>query len=168
MTKAIRRAREEAAEAGLETYVGRDCHRNHGGERYVEKHGGSCVSCYDEHKKAMKARHHRTYMDRSKKNRELWMWRRARARASARGIPFSISVEDIKIPTRCPVLGFPLQTTKVGKKGSYRARPTLDRRINELGYVPGNVFVISHKANTLKSDATEQELEAILRYVRGW
>ena len=45
--------------------------------------------------------------------------------------------------------------------------PQLDRKINELGYVRGNVFVISRRANRIKSDATALELEEIARYMRS-
>ena len=40
----------------------------------------------------------------------------------------------------------------------------MDRYINEFGYVPGNVFVISQRANRIKSDATANELVAIAAY----
>ena len=39
-----------------------------------------------------------------------------------------------------------------GKKGGTERSPTLDRLIPELGYVPGNIAVISMKANRIKSD----------------
>ena len=44
---------------------------------------------------------------------------------------------------------------------------TLDRKVNALGYVKGNVFVISHRANRLKQDATADELAAILAYMKS-
>lgn len=45
--------------------------------------------------------------------------------------------------------------------------PSLDRVIPELGYVPGNVIVISWRANNLKRDATIEELEAVIAYMRA-
>lgn len=39
--------------------------------------------------------------------------------------------------------------------------PTLDKIIPALGYVPGNVWVISHRANTIKSDASLEELKTL-------
>ena len=39
--------------------------------------------------------------------------------------------------------------------------PTLDRIVPSLGYVPGNVVVISHKANSIKSNATAAEIRAV-------
>ena len=40
--------------------------------------------------------------------------------------------------------------------------PSLDRIIPSLGYVKGNIRVISFRANTLKNNATLSELELIL------
>lgn len=37
----------------------------------------------------------------------------------------------------------------------------------ELGYVKGNVRVISYRANALKRDASVQELEAVVLYMKG-
>ena len=42
--------------------------------------------------------------------------------------------------------------------GYHPERPSLDRIIPELGYVKGNVVFISMRANSIKQDATEQEL----------
>ena len=45
--------------------------------------------------------------------------------------------------------------------------PTLDRIVPELGYVPGNVAVISWKANRLKGNNTDPELfEKVAKYIR--
>lgn len=91
---------------------------------------------------------------------ERYMWLQARRRAKAIGVPFSIRVEDIIIPEVCPVLGIPL-----GARGDNRdTAPSLDRRDVHLGYVPGNVFVISQRANRIKSDATLEELQRITAY----
>lgn len=90
----------------------------------------------------------------------------ARCRAKRAGILCSITHADIAWSTHCPILGVELVYTK-GKENFRTNSATLDRRINDLGYVPGNVFVISHRANRLKSDATVAELEAILAYAKG-
>jgi hypothetical protein len=42
--------------------------------------------------------------------------------------------------------------------------PTLDRIHNYLGYIRGNVEVISWRANHLKSDSTLDELRKMVRY----
>lgn len=87
----------------------------------------------------------------------------AKARAKATGVPFTISVHDIVIPTHCPILGIPLfQST--GSKGGGQNSPSLDKIEPERGYVPGNIIVISNRANRLKSDASIEELRAIASF----
>lgn len=73
-------------------------------------------------------------------------------------MPFSITVADINVPERCPLLDTIL---KVGSGVQTPASPTLDRIENDKGYVPGNVWVISLRANRLKGDATPDELTRI-------
>lgn len=46
--------------------------------------------------------------------------------------------------------------------------PTLDRVIPSLGYVRGNVQVISMRANRLKQDASLDEVLAIADYIRRY
>lgn len=43
--------------------------------------------------------------------------------------------------------------------------PSLDRRAPEKGYVKGNVTVMSRRANTLKLNASSEELRAIAAWV---
>src|ERR1700722_8358353 len=81
----------------------------------------------------------------------------ARRRAKQFSIPFSISSSDFEIPMACPLRGVPL---KVGAGQHTDDSPTLDRKDPRLGYVEGNVWVISHKANRLKGDFTPNELRA--------
>lgn len=87
----------------------------------------------------------------------------ARNRAKKKGVPFSISKDDIEIPTHCPVFGVEMHIAE-GKAAPNS--PSLDRIVPELGYVPGNVAVISHRANMLKSNATIAELEAVVEWMK--
>lgn len=89
----------------------------------------------------------------------------AKARAKRDRAPFTITIDDIVIPARCPVLGIPLRVGR-GRGGSTFQSPTLDRLVAAMGYVPGNVAVISHRANTIKSNATVPELEAVASWLR--
>ena len=43
--------------------------------------------------------------------------------------------------------------------------PSVDRVVPSLGYVKGNVHVISHRANSMKSDATIENVRALLAYM---
>lgn len=89
------------------------------------------------------------------------MLSRARHRAKKADIPFALSRTDIAIPEQCPVLGITL-THKLGTRGAAVYSPSLDRMVPQLGYVPGNVRVISHRANLLKNDASLEELQLVL------
>lgn len=81
-------------------------------------------------------------------------------------VPYDITPEDLApYPLTCPVLGITINWTNEGK-GSPNDSPSIDRMIPELGYVKGNVRVISQKANRLKSNASLSELEAIVDYMR--
>jgi hypothetical protein len=82
----------------------------------------------------------------------------AKFRATKQGIPFDLVKEDIKIPKECPVLHIPLV---VGVRKSHANSPSLDRIVPSLGYVKGNIHVISHRANQIKSNATPEELIAV-------
>jgi len=89
--------------------------------------------------------------------------RAARARAKKNGLDFNLEVSDIQIPETCPILGIPIISTGVSKKGEPSPNaPSLDRIDNSKGYVKGNVWVISWRANSLKSDASLEELEKLV------
>ena len=91
----------------------------------------------------------------------------ARMRAKRFGVPCTVRIADIVIPATCPVLGIPLAVAPFeGRRAPSPGSPSLDRVIPALGYVPGNIRVISHRANTLKNNATIAELEAVLTYCR--
>jgi hypothetical protein len=79
-------------------------------------------------------------------------------------VAFGITEKDIKIPKRCPALGVLL------KQGTARRRiaqsPTLDRINPALGYVPGNVIVISYMANTIKSNADYRQIGRVYRWLK--
>lgn len=85
----------------------------------------------------------------------------ARKRAKKKNLKFNLTVVDLKIPDVCPVLGIPIIL-----RGPRANWPSLDRYVPGLGYVVGNVYVISHRANLLKNDATIDEVEKILQYMR--
>lgn len=88
----------------------------------------------------------------------------AKQRAKAKGLPFSITIANIEIPELCPVLGIPLA---VGVNGKYEpGSPSLDRIIPHLGYIPGNVAVISDRANRLKKDASPDEIKRLHEWMQ--
>jgi hypothetical protein len=119
---------------------------------------------YAKHREKIIARKAKYAKDNSERvNARSVEWR-SRNRAKAQGIEFTLSLEDVVVPELCPVLGIPLViATGCAKDGS----PSLDRIDPARGYVQGNVKVISHKANTIKSNATADEIRAVLAYVEA-
>lgn len=88
-------------------------------------------------------------------------WMHARRRARDVGVPYDRAIEKIPFPAICPVLGIPLSREADAPLAS---RPSIDRMVPEKGYVVGNVRIISFRANTLKSDATVDEVRRVLLY----
>jgi hypothetical protein len=82
-----------------------------------------------------------------------------KSRAKRLGIPFDLTEEDLVIPTHCPALGIPLATSPDGNPSPNS--PSIDRLRPELGYVKGNVVVISNRANTIKQNASSAEILAV-------
>ena len=90
------------------------------------------------------------------------MLKSARARAKQFGREFNIREEDIQLPEYCPILGIKLETSNgQASHNSY----SLDRIDSSKGYVKGNIEVISFRANTLKKDATLEELKKLVEYI---
>lgn len=96
-------------------------------------------------------------------NFKLHLLTNAKMRAKKAGIEFSIDESHIEIVETCPVLGTPLSWGEKPSGGS----PSIDRIDNSKGYVPGNVKIISRRANTMKSDGTAAEHDAIAKYMRS-
>ena len=94
-------------------------------------------------------------------HQEHCMYVRTKSRAKRLGIDFDLTIDDIKIPRFCPVLGIPLiSNSKVSNN-----TPSIDKIIPELGYIKGNISIISLKANRIKSNATSEELRKIAQYI---
>lgn len=89
-----------------------------------------------------------------KTNPLKYLLRLARRRSAERGIEFGISLDDLHIPQFCPLLGIPIDPFSELQD----LHPSIDRLDNDKGYVPGNVMIISHRANRIKADASADEL----------
>lgn len=87
----------------------------------------------------------------------------ARKRANKKGLDFDITLDDVVIPEVCPVLGIPIFVSEGYNRDN---SPSLDRIDNTKGYVKGNVRVISWRANSLKRDASIEEMEKIIEYMK--
>ncbi len=67
------------------------------------------------------------------------------------------------IPTHCPYLGCEL--TYITGQGRLDTTASVDKIDPELGYVKGNVQVISDLANRMKNSATLQQLTTFAKNV---
>jgi hypothetical protein len=90
----------------------------------------------------------------------------ARRSAKARGLICQITRADLlPLPVECPVLGIRLDYAYGTKnRKALPNSPSVDRIDNTKGYIPGNVQIISWKANRLKSNGTPDELMRVARY----
>lgn len=95
------------------------------------------------------------------RKRMLWA---ARNRAKTFNLPFNIDLEDIFIPDYCPVLRIKLEPTGYGLSNN-DSSPSLDRINPILGYVKGNVAVISWKANKIKRNYTADDLRKVAEWL---
>jgi hypothetical protein len=86
----------------------------------------------------------------------------ARDRSKKKNMDFTITKEDIVIPEICPLLGIKID---IECKDRFHS-PSLDRIDNTKGYTPDNIWVISNRANTLKNDASLQELQTLVENLK--
>jgi len=89
-------------------------------------------------------------------------------RAKRRGRPCTISASDVEeliesTSMVCPVLGIKMRKSDTGKPDMWS--PTLDEITVGLGYTKENTRLISHRANSLKSNGTLEEFKAIVAYM---
>jgi len=105
-----------------------------------------CLQCKNE---VSKASYHNS-------SREKKILNRARSRAATRNIPFDLQESDIIVPECCPVFGEPFDNDE-----------SIDRMEPHLGYVPENINIISRRANVVKGNATLEELEAVVAWMKS-
>ena len=86
--------------------------------------------------------------------------RSAKQRAQSKNLDFNIEPSDISLPETCPLLEIPLDSHYgSAQDNSY----SIDRIDSTKGYIKGNVWVISKRANTLKNNATLEELSLLVK-----
>ena len=121
-------------------------------DKKVPRRRKECRDCMNKRKNA----HYRD-------NAMAYKIREAKRRATSKGLPFDITEEDIEVPEVCPLIGIPLE---ISSKGHSPNSPSIDRIDCDKGYVKGNVWIVSYKANTVKSDASLEELEMLVSNLR--
>lgn len=89
-------------------------------------------------------------------------FRQKKANAISAGTPWSISFGSLEFPTHCPVLNIPLNYFSEQRCEN---SPSFDRINPSLGYVEGNVAVISWRANRIKNDGSSEEHRLIAEWL---
>ena len=76
---------------------------------------------------------------------------------------FNLSFHDVEWNMTCPILGIELDWFASEKSEN---SPSFDRLDAKKGYEPGNVIVMSMRANRIKNDGTAEEHEKIAAFMR--
>ena len=155
---------KHCGESKLLTSFVKDRSREHkNGSVYIDR-SHTCYQClnikYGHAGKAWRGRN-KLHM------KKLYMLSDAKKRANKKDIEFSITLDDIYIPDICPLREVVLDI-HTSKSGGSDDSPSLDRKDSTKGYTPDNVWVVSRKANTIKSDATWQELLQVAGNLRKY
>jgi hypothetical protein len=121
-------------------------------------------------KKLTTAEHSKKYRDKNKDDdvfRLKKLLQQAVSRAGKRNLVCDLTIEDLvdlfPKDKKCPVLGIDL----FWGTGSDRWNsPSIDRLDAKGNYTKENIMIISWRANKLKSDASVDEIEAVLKYMK--
>lgn len=89
----------------------------------------------------------------------------AKDRSKKKNLPFDLTLEDIKIPDVCPVLGIPIIKVDFQNPRSDNA-PSIDRFDNTKGYTKDNVNIISLRANKIKNHGSIEDFEKIIKWMK--
>lgn len=101
------------------------------------------------------------------------MWCSAKVRAKKSNTKFDLDLSEFYVWASdllekrswiCPVLGVKMEHNKGVRRSN---SVSLDRIVPALGYVLGNIDLISHRANQIKNDASLEEMKSVMRYVES-
>lgn len=124
----------------------------------------SCVKAYNKAHVAERAEYYNQYRSAKRKQNVAWyLFLECRTRAKRNGLEFNLDPQDVQVPTHCPVFGFELRPSR--KAGDRDQSASVDRIDSSLGYIKGNVRVISFLANRMKSNASTGQLKQFARWI---
>jgi hypothetical protein len=177
--------RKLAKELGLKYYEGRECLHGHGATRSVAN--GDCVVCrrIAKAKAGMQKRILRGPVKLGRKRKypilvgppkpkkncypkpitefDFWVRRNRLQKTERTQLP--VEYYQTLFVTHCPLLGMELTYANCKQQRIPDNYATLDRIDPTKGYTLGNVQILSFRANTIKGDATLEELKQI---VQNW
>lgn len=96
---------------------------------------------------------------RTQAKRQRMVTRKKVSNKRGRGLEFSLNWYDFSLPKVCPCTGIKLNND------DWRTRPSMDRINNLVGYIPGNVWVISAQANAIKSNANGSQIMQVYEHM---
>lgn len=132
-------------------FTGKPCKHGHIVPRRTND--GNCVECSKE---------------RNHQNPPQKLFMAARTRAKRSGLPFTITVDDIRAvwpsDNRCPIMHTLFQSDRRGEVAK-RQGATLDKIDPKFGYVKENIAVISWQANVIKQNCTDP---TVFRRLADW
>jgi hypothetical protein len=135
------------------------------GKQYYRKHKDivrmTSKKTYENNKEDILKRHKIAHWNRDP--RELIL-QRAKIRARIEHLPFNLVKEDIILPKICPVFGFKLIRNRGAKTAAYNSY-SIDKIVPSLGYIKGNIQILSYKANVMKHNATQKELLLFAKWI---
>lgn len=103
------------------------------------------------------------------KERLELMVRRASHRAKLKKVNFDITWEDIEYVEICPILEITLNWGETSNEGGRNIdTPSLDRINPELGYIKGNVKIISNLANMMKNSANKEQIRLFCKNINKY
>jgi hypothetical protein len=179
----ICQAKKNAKIKGETTYIGSPCIHGHDGKRYTRN--GDCFLCRRNNnlkyqkptgRKVGRPRKYKDFVGPIKLQKkhapkppkptnefECWVHRIRRKNTERRHIPYEHYLSLYK--KHCPLLNIELtyKNHEVSKMPKNYA--TLDKIDPSKGYVVGNLQILSQRANTIKNDASLEELQML---VKNW
>lgn len=124
-------------------------------------------TCWSSKLAMKKEAHHKKWGDRTQDIYEIKRakWRAKKYNSLRKGIQFDLPFSELIFPTHCPVLGIELNYENENKDEN---SPSFDREDSNIGYISGNVHVISWRAKRIKNDGTLGEHEKIVEYMKSF
>jgi len=103
------------------------------------------------------------------------MQKGARARAKKNNLPWDLSCNYLReiMTDTCPILGIKFELNKNGQKwgkgknkNNWQTSPSIDRIVPKKGYTKDNVIIISLMANSIKSQATPDQIQKVATFYK--
>lgn len=110
-----------------------------------------------------RAQQYRKQIETEYGRKKIWL-SATKTRAKKKGLEFNLSLDDLIIPTHCPVLGIKLEN-KLGMKQD--SSPSIDRFDSSKGYTKDNINIISCRANLIKVHGTAEEHYLVYKWMKN-